>query len=174
MPSRTYNVLFLCKGNSARSIIAEAYLNSLHSHLHGFSAGAEPRGLIHPLALDVLHNLKLPTDGLRSKSWDEFASPAAPVMDLIINLCDEPAGEECPTWPEQPVSAHWGIPDPAIVEGSEVNKHQAFFRTVGYLRRRIDILVNFRMKHLDRITIKRLDDMGKRQADEFDELEAPG
>lgn len=175
MPShtRTYNVLFLCKGNSARSIIAEAYLNSHHAHLNGFSAGAEPRGYIHPLALAVLQNVNLPADGLRSKSWDEFASPASPVMDLIINLCDERSGEECPGWPGQPVTAHWGIPDPAAVEGPEFVQRQAFFTTLGYLRRRIDILLNFRMKHLDKIAIKRLDAIGERQADEANNPQIP-
>lgn len=175
MPGRTYNVLFLCKGNSARSIIAEAYLNSqAPSHLHAFSAGAQPRGHIHPLALDVLRNLEIPTGLLRSKSWDEFARPGAPIMDLIINLYDEPAGEECPAWPGQPVTAHWGIPDPAAVQGTELEQRAAFAETVRYLRRRIDILLNFPMDKLDKIAIKRLDDIGYRQAGEADRPRADG
>lgn len=167
MPERVFNVLFLCKGNSARSIIAEAYLNSRNTrHLRAFSAGARPRGFVHPMALEVLRTLKIPTDGLRSKSWDEFAHPSAPVMDLIINLCDLGVGEECPTWPGQPVTSNWGIPDPAAVEGSEAEQGQAFLEAVRYLRRRIDILVNFGMDKLDKVAIKRLDDIGRRQPDE--------
>jgi protein-tyrosine-phosphatase len=167
MPDRMYNALFLCKGNSARSIIAEAYLNSQRArHLRGFSAGAQPRGHMHPMALDVIKTLKLSADGLRSKSWDEFARPGAAVMDLIINLCDESAGEECPTWPGQPVTSRWGIPDPAAVQGSEAEQRAAFLETVRYLRRRIDILVNFGMDKLDKVAIKRLDEIGRRDRGE--------
>ena len=167
MPERVFNVLFLCKGNSARSIIAEAYLNSRKPrHLRAFSAGAQPRGYVHPMALDVIRNLKIPTDGLRSKSWDEFARPSEPAMDLIINLCDLAAGEECPTWPGQPVTSNWGIPDPAAVRGTEAEQGQAFLETVRYLRRRIDILLNLGLDKLDKVAIKRLDDIGRRQPDE--------
>lgn len=170
MTGRVYNVLFLCTGNSARSIIAEAYLNSKEApHMRAFSAGGTPRGYVHPNALELLETLKIPIDNLRSKSWDEFSSPGAPIMDLIVNLCDQTAGEECPSWPGQPVTSSWSIPDPATIEGSELLKRLGF-RDVGtYLRRRIDILLSFRMEMLDRIAIKRgVDEMGLRGAGDSD------
>ncbi len=162
----SYNVLFLCKGNSARSILAEAYLNSRNGHLRGFSAGAAPRGHIHPGALQVLNNLKISPDGLRSKSWDEFSRPGAWVMDLVINLCDEAVGEECPVWPGQPITARWSIPDPAIVQGAEWEQAHAFNTVTGYLRRRVDILLSFRMDQLDQIAINRLNEIGRWQAED--------
>lgn len=161
MSQRIYNVLFLCKGNSARSILAEAYLNSRRAHLRGFSAGAAPRGEIHPGALRVLDDWHAPSEELRSKSWDEFASPDAPAMDLIINLCDDATGEECPQWPGQPVTAQWSIPDPAAEQGSQWERARAFNTVAGYLKRRIDILLSFRMDQLDALAIKRLNEIGR-------------
>lgn len=155
MTNRTYNMLFLCTGNSARSILAEAYLNSKHSHLHGFSAGSFPRGSVHPYALDLLRTSRIPVDGLRSKSWNEFAAPSAPKMDFIVTVCDQAASEVCPVWPGNPVTANWGIPDPATAEGTEVEKRYAFMQAFAYLRRRIDLFLEFRFDQLDRIAIKR-------------------
>lgn len=161
MTRRIYNVLFLCKGNSARSVLAEAYLNSRMAHLRGFSAGAAPSGEIHPGALRALNDWHVPIDGLRSKSWDEFTAPGAPVMDLVINLCDDATGEACPQWPGQPVTAQWSIPDPAIAQGQEWEQARAFNMVAGYLKRRIDILLSFRMDQLDAIAVRRLNEMGK-------------
>ncbi len=161
MTTRTYNVLFLCKGNSARSIIAEAYLNSKNSHLRGFSAGASPLGRIHPLALQVVRDLGVATDGLRSKNWSEFTQAGAPLMDLVINLCDEPAGEKCPVLPGEPVTAQWAIPDPSAASGVGWEQTRAFVTAAGYLRRRIDILLNFRMEMLDKLAVARLNAIGE-------------
>lgn len=168
MAERVYNVLFLCTGNSARSIIAEAMLNAKAApHMRAFSAGGTPRGFIDPHALAVLNSLNIPTDALRSKSWDEFSQPDAPVMDLIINLCDQAVNEECPSWPGQPITASWSIPDPVTIQGSELEKTVGFRDVTGYLRRRIDILLAFRMKNLEKLAIKRgVDEMGLRDATE--------
>ena len=124
---KTYNVLFLCTGNSARSILAEVLLNHWgKGRFRAYSAGSFPKGEVNPRSIELLRSLKLPVDGLRSKSWSEFANPAAPVMDFVITVCDQAAGEVCPIWPGQPVVAHWGIPDPASVEGSKTEQMQAF------------------------------------------------
>ena len=145
MTARVFNVLFLCTGNSARSILAEAILNHAGATaFRGFSAGSHPRGALHPLALKLIAQLGFPTEGLRSKSWDEFAAPGAPNMDFIITVCDQAAGEVCPIWPGTPMTAHWGIADPAAAEGDDVAKMQAFRDTFRILERRIGMLVNLR------------------------------
>ena len=127
MTARVYNVLFLCTGNSARSILGEALIEHWgRGRFKGYSAGSYPKGVVHPLTLDLLDRLRLPTKGLRSKSWDEFARPDAPVMDFVFTVCDQAAGEICPVWPGQPITAHWGIPDPAAVEGTGEQCRRAF------------------------------------------------
>jgi arsenate reductase (thioredoxin) len=124
---RAYNALFLCTGNSARSILAEAIVNHLgNGRFKGFSAGSHPKGAPHSYALDLLRGMHLPVEGLRSKSWDEFAIAGAPGMDFVFTVCDDAAGEACPVWPGQPMTAHWGIPDPAAVEGTEIERRAAF------------------------------------------------
>ncbi|MFC3713479.1 arsenate reductase ArsC [Sphingoaurantiacus capsulatus] len=162
MASRTYNVLFLCTGNSARSILAEAILNREGGgHFRAFSAGSMPKGEVHPCSLDVLQSLGYDTSGFRSKSWDEFAGPAAPAMDFIFTVCDNAAGEVCPIWPGQPMSAHWGIPDPAAVEGSAAEQHAAFFDAYRMLSRRISLFTALPLASIDRMSLKgRLDDIG--------------
>src|SRR5271166_4386915 len=135
-----FNVLFICTGNSARSILGESLLNHWgQGRFRGFSAGSFPKGAVHPCAIKLLHSLELPTDGLRSKSWNEFASPDAPVMDFVFTVCDQAAAETCPVWPGQPMTAHWGIEDPAAVEGTNIQKEAAFVLTARYLRNRITI-----------------------------------
>src|SRR5689334_12340235 len=139
MTNTSRNVLFLCTGNSARSVLAEAYLNTIaKGQFHAFSAGSHPKGAVHPLTLETLRAADIATGDFRSKSWDEFAQPNAPVMDLVITVCDSAAGEVCPTWPGQPIAAHWSFPDPAAFEGSEQDK-RAFFREVfRQIRMRVD------------------------------------
>ena len=151
------NILFLCTGNSARSILAEAMTNSLtvsKGRFKAFSAGSHPKGTVHRFALDLLRQLRISTAGLRSKSWDEFAKPGAPVMDFIITVCDQAAGEQCPLWPGQPMTAHWGMPDPAAVEGSEDQKRRAFSDTANMLRRRIELLASLPLDRLDRLSLQ--------------------
>lgn len=157
------NVLFLCTGNSARSILAESVLNHVgRNRYRGFSAGSHPNGTVNPFAVELLKKNNFPTDGLRSKSWDEFAQPAAPVMDVVITVCDQAAGEVCPVWPGQPINAHWGVDDPAKVEGDEETKRRAFLHAYTHLRRRIEIFCNLPMANLDRMALKRqLDDIGR-------------
>lgn len=138
MSERVYNVLFLCTGNSARSIIGEAVLNHLgEGRFKAYSAGSQPKGDVHPLALKVLKEAGIPSDGASSKSWTVFADPNAPVMDFIFTVCDSAAGESCPHWPGQPFTAHWGIEDPAAVEGTEIEKERAFVTALRFLRNRI-------------------------------------
>jgi arsenate reductase len=164
MPAdRPYNVLFLCTGNSARSILAEAFLNTEgKGRFRAFSAGSFPKGAVNPLALALLKQLGYPTDGLRSKSWDEFAVAGAPQMDFVFTVCDQAAGEVCPIWPGQPVSAHWGIPDPAAVQGSDAEKMQAFREALRMLGHRIRVFIELPFDKLDRIKLKsRLDDIGR-------------
>ena len=164
MPAdRIYNVLFLCTGNSARSILAEVFLNAEgKGRFRAFSAGSFPKGAVSPFALTLLGQLGYPTDGLRSKSWDEFAKPGAPQMDFVFTVCDQAAGEVCPIWPGQPVSAHWGIPDPAAVEGSDAEKMQAFREALRLLGNRIRVFSELPFDKLDRIKLKaRLDDIGR-------------
>jgi len=153
MSDRVFNILFLCKGNSARSIIAEACLRSRNRpHLHAFSAGSTPLGYVQPLALEILRAAEISTEDLRSKSWNEFAGPDAPMMDLVINLCEETRGEDCPSWPGRPATAHWAIPDPAIIEGSEAQKRAAYARALTYLKQRMDFLEHFTLEQLENLS----------------------
>ena len=155
MTGRVYNVLFLCTGNSARSILAEAILNRLgQGRFVAFSAGSHPNGRVNPHALDLLnrHGISIPS-GLRSKSWDEFAAPGAPELDFVFTVCDNAAGEVCPFWPGQPMTAHWGMPDPAAVEGSDVDKADAFRETFRALERRIGLFVSLPIASLDRLSL---------------------
>src|SRR6516162_7472432 len=141
--NRIYNVLFLCTGNSARSILAESLLNHLGAgRFRAFSAGSFPKGTVHPMALDLLKQVGLPTVGLRSKSWDEFAKAGAPVMDFVFTVCDNAAGEVCPIWPGKPVTAHWGIADPAALEGPVDEKAAAFRRALLELEARIELFIS--------------------------------
>ena len=160
---RAYNVLFLCTGNSARSILAEAFLNAEgKGRFHAFSAGSFPKGAVNPFALALLGQLGYPTDGLRSKSWDEFAIAGTAQMDFVFTVCDQAAGEICPIWPGRPVSAHWGIPDPAAVEGTDAEKMQAFREALRMLSNRIRVFIELPFAKLDRIKLKaRLDDIGR-------------
>ena len=160
---RVYNVLFLCTGNSARSILGEALMNALPGgKFRAFSAGSQPKGEVHPLALHTLREMDLPTDGFRSKSWDEFATPDAPRLDFIFTVCDNAAGEACPFWPGQPMTAHWGVEDPAAVEGSEIDKLTAFRNAANYLRRRIEVFAALPLATIDRMALQnKLKDIGK-------------
>ncbi len=156
------NVLFLCTANSARSILAEAVLNRLgQGRFRGYSAGSHPKGAVHPYALDLLTRQSYPTAGLVSKSWDVFATPEAPKMDFVFTVCDSAAAEVCPVWPGQPMSAHWGLPDPAAAEGSEAERRLAFADTLRMLEQRIGIFVNLPLASLDRLSLqRRLDGIG--------------
>ncbi len=156
MPEKTYNVLFLCTGNSARSILAEVLIEHWgKGRFIGHSAGSFPKGAVHPLAVDLLDRLNLRTAGLRSKGWDEFARPGAPVMDFVFTVCDQAAGEICPIWPGTPITAHWGVPDPAAVEGTEEQRRQAFRDAHRQLESRIKLFVALPIDKLDRMAIKR-------------------
>jgi protein-tyrosine-phosphatase len=157
------HVLFLCTGNSARSILAEAYLNAAgKGRFIAHSAGSRPAGKVNPFALDLLSRNRMPTEGLRSKSWDEFAGPDAPRLDFAFTVCDNAAGEVCPIWPGQPIGAHWGVDDPAAVAGSDADKRRAFLRAYSELSNRINILMSLPLEKLDRLTLKRkLDEIGK-------------
>ena len=163
MTDHVYNVLFLCTGNSARSIMAECILNREgKGRFRAFSAGSQPRGQIHPFAIELLKKLNHPTAGLRSKDWEEFAAPGAPVMDFVFTVCDSAANEVCPVWPGQPMTAHWGLPDPAAVEGTEAERHLAFADAYRMLLNRISIFTNLPMRSLDRLALqKRLDEIGR-------------
>jgi protein-tyrosine-phosphatase len=162
-PERPYNVLFLCTGNSARSILAEAILNKAgKGKFVAHSAGSQPRGAVNPHALSLLKRLGHATDGYRSKSWDEFAVAGAPHLDFVFTVCDNAANEVCPVWPGQPITAHWGIPDPAAVEGSDSEKDEAFRNAFLQLQRRIALFANLPVRSLDRLSLKeRLDDIGR-------------
>jgi arsenate reductase len=159
-----HNVLFLCTGNSARSILAEAAINHLaigQGKFTGYSAGSQPKGKVHPMALDVLARARIRTEGLRSKSWDEFAAPGAPQMNFIFTVCDNAAGEQCPFWPGHPVSAHWGVPDPAAMQGSEAEVRHAFVEAFTQLRRRIELFAALPLEKLDHLALQaRLRDIG--------------
>jgi arsenate reductase len=156
MTHRPFNVLFLCTGNSARSIIAESLLTHWgQGKFNAYSAGSYPKGFVHPMALALLQSLGLPTDGARSKSWDEFAAPDAPVMDFVFTVCDDAAEEMCPIWPGQPITAHWGVPDPAAVEGTEMERAQAFRDVLRALENRIKIFVVLPFDSLDRMALER-------------------
>lgn len=160
---RNFNVLFLCTGNSARSILGEALLKHWgKGRFNVFSAGSFPKGAVNPMALELLQSLKFATDDLRSKSWNEFAKPDAPVMDFVITVCDQAANEVCPIWPGQPISAHWGIPDPAAVEGSETERMAAFKDAYRRLDARIKLFVSLPLEKLDRLALKHeADKIGK-------------
>jgi arsenate reductase (thioredoxin) len=154
MIERIFNVLFLCTGNSARSILAESILRKDGAgRFNAFSAGSHPKGMVNPFTLKVLKSLDYPTDNLRSKSWNEFAGPDAPVMDFVFTVCDSAAGEVCPVWPGQPMSAHWGIEDSAVVEGTDIQKETAFVTAFRYLKNRISLFTNLPLKSLDRISL---------------------
>jgi protein-tyrosine-phosphatase len=164
VPERIFNVLSLCTGNSARSILAESILNRLGAgRFQAFSAGSHPKGAVHPLALELLAKLGYPTKNLRSKSWDEFAGWGAPPLDFVFTVCDDAAGEVCPVWPGQPMTAHWGLPDPAAVEGSPAEQHLAFAETYRLLNNRIGIFANLPLKSLDKLSLqKRIDEIGRK------------
>ena len=155
MAEPIFNVLFLCTGNSARSILAESLLNNLgKGRFRAFSAGSHPGGRINPFALELLEKNHFPTGDLRSKSWDEFAAPGAPRLDIVITVCDNAAGEVCPVWPGQPITAHWGFPDPAAVEGDDATKQHAFSQIAHQLRTRIQLLLSLPMDKLDRLALQ--------------------
>jgi arsenate reductase (thioredoxin) len=158
-----FNVLFLCTGNSARSILAEAYLNTAgRGQFRAFSAGSHPAAAVNPLALELLSKSRIDTAYLRSKSWDEFARPGAPRLDFVFTVCDNAAGEVCPMWPGQPMTAHWGVNDPAAVQGTEEVRRRAFTRAFTELSTRINLLINLPIAKLDRLVLKRkLDDIGR-------------
>jgi arsenate reductase len=162
MPTH-YNVLFLCTGNSARSIMAEAILNHKgRDKFTAYSAGSHPSGMVRPEALRQLESAHLPTEGLRSKSWEEFAAPGAPQLDFVFTVCDNAANEVCPVWPGQPVSAHWGIPDPAAVQGTEAEVERAYRDAFFILERRINLLWSLPFLSLDRLALqKKFEDIGR-------------
>ena len=162
-PDRPYNVLFLCTGNSARSILAEAILNKIgKGKFVAYSAGSMPKSAVNPHSIALLRRLGFATDGLRSKSWDEFSKPGAPPLDFVFTVCDNAANEVCPVWPGQPMTARWGLPDPAAVEGSETKIDAAFRDAFMLLQRRIELFANLPVKSLDRMSLKtRLDEIGK-------------
>ena len=156
MDAQVYNVLFLCTGNSARSILAEVLLDHWgKGRFKGYSAGSFPKGAVHPLALAVLERHGLPTAGLRSKSWSEFAQPDAPVMDFVFTVCDQAAGEVCPIWPGNPITAQWGVPNPAAVEGTEEERRRAFRDAFRRLEARIKLFIALPINKLDRMALKR-------------------
>ncbi|WP_158667978.1 arsenate reductase ArsC [Bradyrhizobium guangdongense] len=163
MPDRVYNVLFLCTGNSARSVLAESILRKDgRGRFRSFSAGSTPKGAVHPLALRTLQSMDYPIDGMRSKSWLEFAAADAPVMDFVFTVCDNAAGEACPVWPGQPTTAHWGIEDPAAVEGTEIERLAAFSTAFRYLKNRIGAFVNLPLSGIDRLSLgTRLREIGR-------------
>ncbi len=163
MSDKPYNVLFLCTGNSARSILAECILNRIGAgKFKAYSAGSQPKGQVHPMALDLLKRFNFVTDDLRSKDWNEFAADGAPSLDFVFTVCDNAAGEVCPIWPGQPMTAHWGIEDPAAVTISEEKQQQAFKTAYFQLERRIQIFTNLPLISLDKLTLQnRLDAIGK-------------
>jgi len=167
MSDKVFNVLFLCTHNSARSVIAECVLDRLgRGKFQAISAGSAPRGEVHPYALDLLRELNYDTSALRSKSWDEFAGPDAPELDFVFTVCDNAANEVCPVWPGQPMTAHWGLPDPSSATGTEAERRYAFADTHRMLFQRIGIFTNLPFESLDKLSLKqRLDDIGHTSAD---------
>lgn len=154
MSEPVYNVLFLCTGNTARSILAEGVLRHLGAgRFNAYSAGSQPKGVVNPFAIHALAAAGFPTEGYRSKSWEEFAGPAAPVMDFVFTVCDNAAGEACPVWPGQPMTAHWGIEDPAAVEGSDIEKQRAFNEALRFMRNRIAAFIALPHASLDRMAL---------------------
>ena len=164
MDDKVYNVLFICTGNSARSILAEGLMNNLgKGRYRALSAGSQPSGTVNPLALEELKSLRIPTDGFRSKSWEEFAQPDSPHLDFVFTVCDNAAGETCPVWPGQPMTAHWGVPDPAAFKGSEEEKKAQFRNAAVTLKRRIELMLALPLRSLDAIAIKKeIKDIGTR------------
>lgn len=165
MVTKIYNLLFLCTGNSARSIMAECILRRLgQGRFRPFSAGSHPTGRVNPYAIELLRRFNYATDALRSKDWEEFARPGAPELDFVLTVCDKAAGEACPVWPGQPVTAHWGFPDPASFEGSEAERRAEFADVYGQIHNRISIFVNLPIASLDRLSLqRRLDELGQKQ-----------
>ena len=154
MTDRIFNVLFLCTGNSGHSILAESILRKVGAgRFNAFSAGSHPKGEVNPFALKVLERMELPIDGLRSKNWEEFSVPGAPTMDFVFTLCDDAARETCPVWPGQPMTAHWGIEDPAAVEGTDIEKEAAFVAAARYVKNRISAFINLPIKSLDKLSL---------------------
>jgi arsenate reductase len=164
MANKIYNVLFVCTGNSARSIIAEGLMNdAARGRFKAYSAGSHPTGVVSRFALDALAELHVPTDGFRSKSWDEFAGPDAPPLDFVFTVCDQAAGEACPFWPGQPMTAHWGVPDPAAVKGPDEEKRLLFRAAAVTLKRRIDLMLALPIESLDSMRLRQeINDIGKR------------
>jgi arsenate reductase (thioredoxin) len=160
---RPFNVLFLCTGNSARSILAEVMMNAMGApRFKAYSAGSQPNGRVNPFAIELLQKNRLPVEGLRSKSWDEFAAPGAPGLDFVFTVCDNAAGEVCPLWPGQPITAHWGVEDPAAVEGSDDEKRKAFFHAYNRLHNRIQLFLSLPLAKLDRVALtQRLREIGR-------------
>ena len=167
MSERVYNVLFLCTGNSARSILAEAILNREgKGHFKAYSAGSNPAGKVHPYSLDLLRSMDHPIENLRSKNWDEFSGAAAPKLDFVFTVCDNAAGETCPVWPGQPITAHWGIPDPAAVTGSEAEKRAAFTEAYRMMLNRISLFLALPLESIDKMSLQsRLRDIGAQKAE---------
>jgi protein-tyrosine-phosphatase len=165
VPKRVFNVLFICTGNSARSIMAEAVLNRAgQGRFQAFSAGSQPKGFVHPYAIDLLKRLHYDVSDVRSKSWTEFSAPGAPKLDFAFTLCDDAAAEACPVWPGQPMTAHWGLPDPAAATGTEAEIRLAFADAMRMITNRINIFVSLPMKSLDSLTLqKQLEAIGKNQ-----------
>jgi protein-tyrosine-phosphatase len=163
MEPTPFNILFLCTGNSARSIMAETILNAQgKGQFRAYSAGSHPTGRVNPLAIELLQANRLPVEGLRSKSWDEFAKPDAPLLHFVFTVCDQAAAEMCPVWPGQPMSAHWGVPDPAAVDGGDEVKRKAFFSAYSALNRRISIFVSLPLAKLDRMALQnKLNEIGR-------------
>lgn len=156
MNDKVYQVLFVCTHNSARSIMAEGLLNSMgHGRFKAFSAGSQPGGTVNPFALKTLESMHLPTNNYRSKDWSEFAQPQAPTLDFVFTVCDNAAGEVCPVWPGQPMTAHWGVADPAAVQGSDEQKTKVFWDTAVVLKRRIELMLALPLQSLDRMAIQR-------------------
>ena len=171
MTDRAYNVLFLCTHNSARSIIAECVMNRIgQGKFKAYSAGSQPSGKVHPIALDLLTRLHYDTDGLRSKSWEEFTAPAAPELDFVFTVCDDAADEVCPIWPGQPMTAHWGVPDPSRATGNEAERALAFADTHRMLSQRIGIFISLPLRSLDKLSLQqRLDAIGRAKSGQSSE-----
>jgi len=174
MSDSLYNVLFLCTGNSARSIMAEGVLRKEgRDRFASFSAGSHPKGAVNPIAIKVLDSFGYPTDGYRSKRWDEFAAPGAPEMDFVFTVCDSAAGEACPVWPGQPMTAHWGIEDPAVVEGTSVQKEAAFVTAFKYLRNRITVFTALPMRSISSMALQaKLREIGRMEGSSMDSKKA--
>jgi len=174
MADRLYNVLFLCTGNTARSVLAEGILRKDGAgRFNAYSAGSQPKGIVNPFALKVLEALGYPPDGYRSKSWEEFAKPGAPVMDFVFTVCDSAAGEACPVWPGQPMTAHWGIEDPAAVEGTDIEKERAFVQAAKYMRNRISTFLSLPLASIDQMALRhRLREIGRLDGSTASKLEA--